>query len=186
MFWHGATNIFNRLTNPLTNREMCFDSSLFTLNSFNPKFFFRLCDAKFIRCKLSSSNAIKQILFIADALFVFYCTRSEASVKTLISCILKDAKHDTANASVFSGTAQFTIGIFYSYAEKNAPLFFGQRVLFFLAVCLNSKVCLRTSNLRLRRITVHCDEVAGIPAQLPIVPPSLRSTSDFNHFGKWH
>lgn len=186
MLWHCAANLFNRLTNTLPNSEMRIDRSFLTFYPFYPKFFFRLSDAKFICCKLSSTNAIKEILFIADALLIFDCTRSETSIKTLISCILKDAKHGAANTSVFGSTTQFTVGIFYPYAEKYAPLFFGKRVLLFLAICLYGKVCLRTGNLRLRRITVHRDEVAGVPAQLPIVSLSLRSASDFNHFGEWH
>jgi hypothetical protein len=147
---------------------MRIDSPLFTFYFFYAKFFFRLSNPELICGKLSSTNAIEKVLFIAYAFFIFNSAYPDAALKALISCILKDAKHGAAHASVFGCSTQFAVGIFDPCAKKKTPLFFTEPVLAFLPICLDSKVCLRTSDLRFRRVAVHCDQVTGIPAQLPV------------------
>lgn len=184
MFGHRAADALYRSANLLADFEMSVYRFLLSFDIFDPKLLLSLRDPKLVRRKFGPTDAIEEIFLVADALPLLDRLHADAVVEAAIASVLEYAEVCALNSRVLCRSSEFAIGVRHTCAQKHAAFFIGEAILGFLPVRLDGEIRLRCSDLGLRRVTVHCHEVASVVTEFPVVSLSLRPTSDFNHFGE--
>ena len=165
-FLDSATNLFS---NFIVGRRRFFCSFYFIF----AQFFLCLRYSKQICDKFRTSHVIKNFLTNRQILFLMNVINIHASIQSHIPGILEYCKFFIRNNSCIMGClCKKLIPLLNITTHDQTPSVFIQLIKMicnFLAICLNSKICLTKSNNRLTRITILYNQVAGISSKLIIL-----------------
>ena len=138
--------------------------------------------AELVGGQLGGVHPVHQFFLGGDALARLDVVVAQATIEPLVTGIVEDAEHAVLHAGPLRGAGQGLEFLGGLLAQLQPLDIGGQLVGKLLPPGLDGKVFLRLGDLRLARVAVHGDEIAGEAGELVVLYRTAAPRAQFDHF----